>query len=229
MIRNRLPELMDDPALSGHQHARALRALNRVNRLFGMDQRLSDCARTLGRRKRLSVLDLGSGGGGLLNHLSGELSASLLIGLDNSPFSLKQVRRWNGRSIRCVCADARRIPLADNSVDIVVSSLVLHHFDEEDVIRVLREAARISRQGVVIGDLSRSRLALILTWLTTRTISRSRVFHIDGVRSVRAAFRPRELAALVKRAGLDGVQIRKQFPFRFVLVWRKAGAPNDHP
>ena len=79
---------------------------------------------------------------------------------------------------------------------------------------------------MVIEDLSRSRLALVLTWLTTRTISRSRVFHVDGVRSVRAAFRPGELAALAKRAGLDGVQIRKQFPFRFVLIWREAGTPN---
>jgi ubiquinone/menaquinone biosynthesis C-methylase UbiE len=146
--------------------------------------------------------------------------------LDNSPFALQQIRQWHGEAIRCLCADARRIPISNDSVDVVISSLFLHHFDEPDAVRVLREAARVTRKGLVVGDLSRSKLALALTWLTTRAISRSRVFHVDGTRSVQAAYKPEELLALAKRAGLEGARIRKQFPFRLVLIWQK-GSMTD--
>ena len=86
---------------------------------------------------------------------------------------------------------------------------------------VLREAARVARLGIVIDDLSRSAAAFVVTWLGTRILSRSHVFHVDGPRSVRAAFRQEELAQLAGRAGLNGARVEKRFPFRLLVVWKK--------
>jgi ubiquinone/menaquinone biosynthesis C-methylase UbiE len=241
MDRWREPELMDGP-IDAAAHEHALRSLNRIDTLLRVHQRLYGTLSALGDPERMSVADLGSGGGGFLGYLrrrgegrrdgeaggqAGRLAGAdggrLLLGVDYSHFALAASRAWHGHEVRGVVADARRSPLADASVDIVTCSLFLHHFDEPDVVAILKEAARVARRGVVVSDLSRSRLALGLTWLTTRAVSRSRVFHVDGVRSVQAAFRARELAEMARRAGLEGARVRGMFPFRLMLVWRKAG------
>jgi ubiquinone/menaquinone biosynthesis C-methylase UbiE len=230
MIRCRTPEMIDAPSLDTRAHAHALQSLNLVNRLLAVDRGLYAAVERLGPADRLSVLDLGTGGGSFLGYLfrrRGGRSMPPLLGLDFSTFALTQAEAWYDGAVRPVVADARKIPLAENSVDVVTCSLFLHHFDEADVLGILREAARVARRGVVVSDLSRSRLALVLTWITTRVISRSRVFHVDGPKSVRAAFRRGELAELAARAGLAGACVWRRFPFRLMLVWRKPGREND--
>ncbi len=225
MIRLMLPELMDDPALDGKAHAHALGALNRVNRMLRVHHRLHACIGQLSERGDASILDLGAGGGGFLGYLSDRMAPERgrprLVGLDRSAPAMRCARGWHGGAIRWLVADARNIPLADNSIDVVTCSLFLHHFNEVDAGRILCEAARVARRGIVVDDLERSRLALGLTWLGTRVLSRSHVFHVDGPRSVHAAFRPQELADLARRAGLKGARLQKRFPFRLILIWKK--------
>ncbi len=226
MMRLRRSELMDDPGLDRHTHAHALRALNRINRLLGVDQRRRRGLGRLGPTDRMSVLDLGTGGGGFLAHLAerrGVMPGAPLLGLDRSGAALGLARAWYDGAAALIVGDAREIPLDDNSVDVVTCSLFLHHFDEPDVVAILRESARVARRGVLVVDLARSRLALALTWIATRLISRSPVFHIDGPRSVQAAFRVEELAELANQAGLIDARVEKQIPFGLSLVWRKPG------
>ena len=225
MIRLVLPELMDDPGLDGQAHAHALGTLNRVNRMLRVHHRLYRCIGQLSGRGEVSILDLGTGGGGFLGYVSNRMQHQCahprLVGLDRSAQAISYARRWHSGAIRWLVADARNIPLADNSIDIVTCSLFLHHFNEVDAVQILREAARVARRGIVVDDLSRSRLALGLTWLGTRVLSRSHVFHVDGPRSVHAAFSQQELADLAHRAGLEGARLEKRFPFRLILIWKK--------
>ena len=225
MIRCRLPELMDQPLLDEHEYTHALDALNRINRMLGTDQVLYARLRKVNGGDPSSVLDLGSGGGGFLGYIASQNADGtdqMLLGLDKSAFAIRQAERWQAENIRWLCADVLHMPLVHNSVDWVTSSLFLHHFDNEVVVDILRAASQVARKGVVMADLTRSRPALALTWLTTRLTSRSHVFHIDGPRSVRAAFRPRELQRLAESAGLKGARVTRRFPFRMFLIWRKA-------
>ena len=66
------------------------------------------------------ILDLGSGTGLLGKQLSKRFPDSQLICLDFAQASLK-----HNPSNHKICADAYQLPLADNSVDIVVSSLMM--------------------------------------------------------------------------------------------------------
>lgn len=249
MKRVRQPELMDDPALGPAAHEHALASLNWTNRVLGAHRRLYGHLAELGDPERISLADFGAGGGGLLGHIIKRRGGTpehgqdrrpaehgrdhraasngqdafppILLGVDASPFALACARGWQGPELKCAVADVRRVPLADGSVDVVTCQLLLHHFDEPDVVAILREAARVARRGILIADLSRSGPALVLTWLTTRLVSRSKVFHQDGPRSVRAAYRPREMARLAEQAGLRGARVKSVFPFRWVLVWKK--------
>ncbi len=226
MRRDRQPELMDQPDVDPRDHAHALKSLNFANRWLGVDRSLYRQVRRLGFPPGGTLLDLGAGGGGFLQYLQTRHPGDhpLLIALDLSPFALHCAYAWHGGRVRPVAADALRIPLGDGSVDVVTCSLFLHHFDPPEAAAILREAARVARLGVVVGDLSRSRLAWTLTWLTTRAVSRAPIFHIDGPRSVQAAWRPGELRAIADQAGLGGAVIRHAFPFRLSLRWRKPGA-----
>lgn len=231
MERKRISELMDDPTLDSAAHAQALHSLNRVERWLRM-HRAQHRAIAKQFPRVDSVLDLGCGGGGFLHYLGGRKNGfsrtpPLLIGLDCSVFALQFSKANNGVALQRVVADARRLPFADESVDVVTCSLFLHHFDPADVVTILREAARVSRCGFVVSDLSRSGLAWLMTILFTRLVSRSHVFHIDGPRSVRAAYRPKELADLARKAGLAGATVRRLFPFRIMLRWKKRGEQGD--
>jgi len=225
MKRRRIPEVMDGAGIDITDHADALRSLNRINRALGMDRRMLGALRKRGKSIG-SILDLGCGGGGLLGFLAdqrglGGLDGGLLFGVDRSAYALNCAVRWQRPGIHWIAADACKLPLPDKSFDVVTCSLFLHHFDEPQATSVLREAGRVARDAIIVVDLVRSRLAWVLTWIMTRLLSRSWIFHVDGPRSVRAAYRPAELVDLARRAGMHDAKMQRCFPFRMVLTWHK--------
>ncbi len=219
---------MDRPTVEASSHAHALRTLNRVNHLLGVNQRQCRGLSSFGAAD-MSVLDLGCGGGGFLAEVALRTKSDrppLLVGIDRSVFALKCAKSWHVNHVRYVATDARSIPFPENGVDVVTCALFLHHFDAAEAVVILREAARVARLGVLVVDLARSRLAWALTWLVTRIVSRSWIFHVDGPRSVRAAFRSTELLELARLAGLEGARVLRLFPFRLMLIWNKREASD---
>jgi SAM-dependent methyltransferase len=228
MRRRRDPELMDDPQVDASEHRAALMALRRSNRVLGFDARLARAVAGVCPSNGARIIELGMGGGGLIAALRAQLNrqtckSRLLVGLDRSPFPIglmktdSQVRQFES----FVVGDALQLPFEDHAFDVVVCSLLLHHFDPEPAIRLLKEAARVASSAVVVGDLNRSRIAFSVTWLFTRLTSRSHVFHVDGPRSVRAAYQPNEALALAAAAGLRAAKVLTNPPFRWMLVWRR--------
>jgi len=67
---------------------------------------------------------------------------------------------------------------------------------------VLREMARVARIGVIVDDLLRSRLGYLGARLMRTLLTANRLTRHDGPLSVRRAYRPSELAELLRRAGI---------------------------
>ncbi|MFO8238760.1 MAG: hypothetical protein R6U00_11050, partial [Prochlorococcaceae cyanobacterium] len=105
--------------------------------------------------------------------------------------------------------------------DVVLCSLFLHHLDGDEAERLLALMARRARRLVLVNDLIRSPLGFALAWGGTRLLSRSPVVHTDGPLSVRGAFRLAEVAAMAERAGLAGAELRRCWPERYLLSWRR--------
>ena len=59
------------------------------------------------------------------------------------------------------------------------------------------------------------------TIVTLNTLARSDVARVDGLRSVAAAFTLEEAGALAAKAGLQGASVRRCWPQRFALSWRR--------
>jgi malonyl-CoA O-methyltransferase len=98
-----------------------------------------------------TVLDLGSGTGQGTYELKRLYRRSLVIALDIAPGMLREARSHIGLFTRFerVCADAPRLPLADASVDIVFSNLMLQWCNDPDT--VFAEIRRVLKPSGFLG------------------------------------------------------------------------------
>ena len=194
-------------------------------------------AREIGRMlganapRRLTLLDVATGSAdipaALARWCGARGIAPRIAGLDANPDVLAEARRYlaaSGRAdgqVSLVRAAADRLPYADGSVDVAFCSNFLHHLDGDSALAALREMGRVSRLGVVVIDLMRSRAALASVYLLTRVTTSNRLTRHDGPLSVSRAFTPGELASLAAEAGLPGAAVRRAGPVRMVLRWRR--------
>jgi len=230
--RHLQPEEMDRPDIAEHDFTGSLHALERINWLSGSAGILWRGIRELAREypdRPLSLLDVASGAGDLpirLWHKSRRAGIPLDIhGCDRSAHAVRfatQRAQAANADVRFLQVDALNDPLP-GEYDIVTSSLFLHHLDEGQAVELLRRMGRAARRLVLVNDLNRCRLGFVFAWVGTRVLTRSRVAHVDGPRSVEGAFTPREALELAYRAGLEGATVARRWPCRFLLTWRKDG------
>jgi len=107
-----------------------------------------------GRNQRsLRGLDVGCGTGRLLAFLHGAWPGLKWTGLDLSPPYLAEARRLIGNTARVKLIEgaAEKLPFEDASLDLVVSSFLLHELPAEIRTRALAEMARVLRpDGLVV-------------------------------------------------------------------------------
>jgi SAM-dependent methyltransferase len=228
--RRREPEVMDQPDLDPGRHARALAGLARINFFSRSSGILFGPLRQLQQRlgaPHLRVLDVASGGGDVAVRLWRRAARAGLdwriAGCDISPVAVALARAAALRArapVHFFEHDVLTAPLRQG-FDAVVSSLFLHHLDEPSAAGLLGAMARAGGSLVLVNDLDRSLHGLVLAHLAVRLLSSSPVVHVDGPRSVAAAFTPAEALALADRAGLHGARVRRRWPCRWLLSWSR--------
>jgi SAM-dependent methyltransferase len=228
--RDRQPEIMDQPGLNPADHRAALRGLARINFVSGSARILwpeLQHEAHLQQTGPFTVLDVATGAGDMPIRLwarARRAGVSMRIaGCDISATAIAIARdaaARTGTEVEFFAADALKEGLPDH-FDAITCSLFLHHLDEADAVEFLRRIAAAARKLVLVNDLSRSRFGLILAAVGSRLLTRSEVVHVDGPRSVRAAFTPSEALALANRAGLIGAKVVRRWPCRYLLSWRR--------
>ncbi|HEY1376946.1 MAG TPA: methyltransferase domain-containing protein [Gemmataceae bacterium] len=227
--RSVVPEEMDRPDLPADRHDHALRGLARLNWWSGSARILWRPIRRLAAEvsgRPLRLLDVACGAGDLLSALAGRARgagvAVQLHGCDISPTALDHARRRTaGLGVALDRRDALAEPLPAG-FDVVTCSLFLHHLADEQAIRLLGQMAAATTRLVLVNDLRRSSAGWLLAVAACRLLTRSPVVHVDGPRSVAAAFTPAEALRLAERAGLRGAAVERRWPFRFLLTWGRA-------
>ena len=222
---------MDAGVGSEAEVAEAYRQLEQVNlRLSGYRASLGPLERLLGSGapKRLSILDVAGGDGRYASRLIERLGSRRIPGtvwaLDLSPISTALAARHRpaGGRIVPVRGDARQLPFADRSLDVVHTSAFFHHLGVDDARGVLAEMCRVSRRIVVVNDLVRSWVAAASIWVLTRLLSDNRLIRHDGPLSVLKAFTPAELFQIVRAggpaAGSFRWRVQRTFPYRMALI-----------
>jgi len=223
-------ELMDDPNLSHSDLRAALVGLGRLNRFsFAARPIWKEIERFAAIRqlRTVRVLDVACGGGDILCDLVRIARSNgleiIAKGVDINPDSLKLAKltaKAYNLQIDFDSVNALQQPLPSGS-DIVISTLFLHHLSQSDCVELLKKMASASSEMIIVSDLVRSKVGQLLALLATQLLTRSKIVHIDGPRSVRAAWTQDETRQLARTAGLEGAQIRSIFPCRFLLKWER--------
>lgn len=227
--RDRQAELMDEPGLDVALHRSALNGLRRINLISRSSAMLWPAVRDLAEetRRPLRLLDLACGGGDVGIRLVQTAARHRIdLHLTGCDLSRTAISVAEERAKRCgVNANFIELDVFNDRLpeghDVVCCSLFLHHLDEFAAVGLLRRMADAARHLVLVNDLVRSRIGFAMAWMGCHFLTRSPIVHVDGPRSVRAAFTPDEVRALATRAGLADVQLTRHWPERFLLRWRR--------
>lgn len=170
------------------------------------------------------VLDVGTGTGDLALALAGDGAIPRIVGLDFAGAMLEVAKRradeaTAGERTRFVLGDALHPPLADASVDAVVSGFVLRNVD--GLSEVFAAMARVLRPGgrLVILEMTPMRHRLLRPlfrlyfnrWvpLLGRLVSRHASAYAWLPRSVDEFVSAEALAAVIEAAGFTRVRVRR--------------------
>jgi SAM-dependent methyltransferase len=225
------PEWLDRPGVNPDWVREELRAMERANRGLGGHQLVLRYLRRLlseGSNSALSVLDLGTGSADVPRAIVAwarrmELPVTV-VAVDANPVVLATARA-NCRDwpeIRLEHQDLRSLPYPNESFDVVLCSLTLHHLGRPDAIGLLKRMHDLARVGYLLNDLRRNWGAIWTTELLARTVLRSPILRNDAPQSCRAAFTVAELREMARQAGLPRFQIHRHHAmFRMVLFGKK--------
>lgn len=224
-------EYLDTPGQNPADLQGLLQAIRRTNRWFGGDRLIFWYLAQFASRiltQPLTILDVATASADVPRAIAKWAHQHKLLvritALDISEDILAFARRDLGshESIALVRANAITLPFRARAFDVVISSLALHHFSDEEAIMVLQEIDRVAGGGFIVSDILRSWGALAGAWLDTRLLARNRLARHDGPLSVLRAYTLQELHRLSEVAALRNVEIRRHPVFRAALVrWPK--------
>jgi SAM-dependent methyltransferase len=207
-----LPELLD--RLPPEQARASLHDLTRINQRWGGHSTLRALLReTVPDGQTFSILDVGAASGDMGACIRQWYPAAKVTSLDYLESHLA------GSAGPKVAADAFRLPFRPASFDYVFCSLFLHHFRDEDVVRLLRDFGTVARRAVLVIDLERNPIPYYFISWSRLLLGWDPVTVHDGAISVEAAFRRKELEGLARQAGLRNPRARTFRPaFRIGLA-----------
>jgi 2-polyprenyl-3-methyl-5-hydroxy-6-metoxy-1,4-benzoquinol methylase len=220
---------MDDPGIGEGEHIAALDGIAQANRLTGLASKFWRSLACLQKQldTPIRVLDVACGKGDIVATLARRAAAQ------NVPIT------FAGCDISARCLDYARQHAIDSAVDVeffaldvlaeeipegyhaIINSQFMHHLDPPEIIAVLQNMARSTKETIHVIDLTRSYLNWLLIWAGTRLLSGSKVMHFDGPVSVQAAFTVDEWRELALQAGLENALITPAGQLHMQLLWQK--------
>jgi len=210
--RERLPspEALDDPEVARAYGWVATTPQMRLLRSF-VAQRAAQMV------QRGQAADLGCGPGLLVVELARRSPWLHVTGLDLAENLLAQGEEYArraglGERVSFRQGDVKQIPFPDATLDLVVSTLSLHHWG--DPVAVLNEVARVLRPGgsFLIFDLRRDMPApaYLLIWFAQHVIVPAALRRVgEPLGSRNAAYTPEEAAQLAAQAQLRGWRVTR--------------------
>lgn len=200
MTRSLQFELMDSPDVTGPVLDKFHRDLDFVNKCLGTFPTIARFIRNDDRPVR-RVLDIGCGGGALLDYLRSRLHVDV-IGVDRKPPTNPRVP--------VIAADAVTETLPE--ADVAVCTLTAHHMTPEQIVALIGNVSRSCRR-FIIHDLIRHPLPLMLFTLFLCPLIGQEAA-ADGRLSIRRAYTPREFSEMVRSAGREATFTVDVSPFR---------------
>ena len=218
-------ELLDDRSAPDAAVTRSLREIATANRfLGGHSTMIGGLTRVLGKRRgAFSLLDVGTGAGDM-PLAAIRWGATRDVRLHPLGIELHRAAAALAASngVTTAVASGGNLPLADNSVDIVMCSQLLHHFDDHSCVHLLREMRRVARLGGIVVDLRNRPLSGSAFRLFGAAMGFDPVTVGDGIVSLSRGRPATQLARLAGAAQLPDHRASHHAIARVLLTWREA-------
>jgi len=221
-------EIMDDFRLEGDELRVTLDRIAKINRFLGGNSITLNGVKTLlstgYKNETITIVDIGCGNGDMLRMLSDygnrhHIKLSLL-GIDANPYTINCARDLSKdyTNISYLCADIFEANFEDVKYDIVLCTLTIHHFDDEGILRLLGSLVNVSKLGVVINDLQRSKMAYRLFQTIAVVFRLNRMTKVDGLVSILRGFKKEELTQFSNKLKLENYSIQWKWAFRYQWI-----------
>lgn len=228
MHRSEEKELLDlgEAHYTEQEFIHCQKTLFRINRLLGTFKSTLKILKNL--KNTRSIMDVGCGGGLFILNLSRYLPAIKFIGNDVSLPAITlalQARKDMGVSesqVKFELLPEPKLPSNENSVDIVLATMVCHHMSDAELINFLKQAINTAKDRVIINDLHRQPIAYGFYYLFSSLLFNNRLITHDGLISIKRGFKRREWQKSLKQAGIKNYKIKWCFPFWWrITLWKK--------
>ncbi|MFP5079804.1 methyltransferase domain-containing protein [Pedobacter sp. JCM 36344] len=227
-FRSNADEIMDDFALEGEILSDALDKIAGINRILGGNKvTIEGLEWLLSRQKRgseISILDVGCGNGDMLRALAGYGKAKglkfQLTGMDANAFTVDYAISLSKDydNISYVCADIFDEVKQARHYDVILCTLTLHHFKDDEILKLVTGFRKQAIMGVVINDLHRSRLAYYLFIAVCKVFRLNKMSKDDGLVSILRGFKMDDIMNYADRLNIDKHILRWRWAFRYQWI-----------
>jgi SAM-dependent methyltransferase len=217
-----LPELMDGPC-SYEELRDCLRDIAKVNRLTMAYRPTLQWLERVVRRSDvpLRIVDVGCGYGDMLRRIECWAErrgvAVELLGVDLNAAAVRAAREVNPASgIEWIAGDVYSCAAAAEA-DVVISSLVMHHLSEPEIVRFLEWMERTARVGWFVNDLHRKAVPYHLFRAVAGVAGWHPFVRNDGPVSIRRSFVVKDWRRMLAAATVHAATIEEFRPARLCV------------
>ena len=229
--RTDTPEIMDDFTLKGEVLREALDKIAKINQFLGGNSLtlngVKELILTVPKSRLITIVDVGCGNGDLLRVLSNYGKKNNysfnLVGIDANAFTINHAKKLSESysNITFKCEDIFEFNFSQLKCDIILCTLTLHHFKNEEIESLLTTFYANSNLGIVINDLHRSSLAYRLFQVICFLFQLNSMSREDGLTSILRGFKKEELELFSKKLGFKKYIIKWKWAFRYQWIIRK--------
>ena len=224
-------EIMDDFNMEGDILRDALDKIAKINQLLGGNkltlQGVKGLLPSLSKSKEIVIVDIGCGNGDMLRTLADfGFKKNLnfrLIGIDANQFTISHAQKLSEKysTISYNCQDIFDESFRELKYDIVLCTLTLHHFKDEEIMHLLKTFYTNATIGIVINDLQRSAIAYRLFQGLCFAFRLNNMSREDGLTSILRGFKKVELTDFSKKLNFSHYKIHWKWAFRYQWIISK--------
>jgi hypothetical protein len=146
------------------------------------------------------------------------------LGIDANQFTIAHARSLSAgyTNISYSCEDIFDQSKQSARADIILCTLTLHHFKDQEIISLLQRWLPDTRLGIVINDLQRSSLAYRLFRLLCHVFGLNDMSREDGLVSILRGFKRNDLQRYAGILNLNKYTIKWKWAFRYQWIIKTA-------
>lgn len=222
------PEIMDDFNLEGKELKEALDKIAKINQLLGGNkltlQGIKFLLKDFDKNKEYTIVDIGCGNGDMLRYIADfGLKNNYnfkLIGIDANAFTINHAQKLSIQypNINYKCEDIFDKQFKELKYDIVLATLTLHHFKNDDILKLVEAFYINTNIGIVINDLQRSKIAYRLFQVVCFVFNLNKMSREDGLISILRGFKKKELVAFSENLAFKNYILQWKWAFRYQWI-----------